>query len=549
MKSKLLLIALVLLSVLPTLDLLQPGLPITHDGQDHVARIANFYASLSEGNIVPRWAANLNWGYGHPVLMFLYPLPSYVASLFHFFGFTFVDSTKLVFALSFVASVLAMYLWLRAQWGSPAGFVGAVLYGFAPYRFVDFTLRGAIGEHVAFVFPPLIFWSLFLLAKDGKRVMRYISVLSLSSAGLILSHNAISLMFFPLVVLYLLHLTVFAVSRKERRIFFLRGIGAIGLGFLLSAFFWVPAFFEGKYTLRDIVTKGDFAGRFVPWSWFLYSPWNYGGGNQFTKELGRGQIIAIISALFILKRSKERQLIIGSLIVFILAVFMMTDWSGWIWNSLTLIQKFQFPWRFLSLTTFLSALFGAIVVASVPKKYTWLLGGFLIILSLATSIPMWKAKGYSIKPESFYGGVYYGTTDTGESSPIWSVRFMERTPASAIEVIEGAAKITSFKRTTTEHTYAVEADKQTRLVDNTLYFPGWIVTIDGRQVPVEFQDPSYRGLMTFWVNPGSHQIVVRFADTKLRTFANSLSLGAVFFFITTIVVLRKKTYATIPRTR
>src|SRR5512143_3061861 len=99
---------LILVSFIPLLWLLHPGLPVTHDGPDHVARIANFYQSLSEGNIVPRWAANLNWGYGHPILMFLYPIPSYVASVFHFMGFPYIDSTKLVLGLSFIASILWM---------------------------------------------------------------------------------------------------------------------------------------------------------------------------------------------------------------------------------------------------------------------------------------------------------------------------------------------------------------------------------------------------------------------------------------------------------
>src|SRR3989338_1964646 len=84
-----------LLSILPLWLFLHSGLPITHDGIDHVARIANFYQSLSEGNLIPRWAGNLNWGYGHPILMFLYPLPSYIASFFHFRGFSLIDSIKL----------------------------------------------------------------------------------------------------------------------------------------------------------------------------------------------------------------------------------------------------------------------------------------------------------------------------------------------------------------------------------------------------------------------------------------------------------------------
>src|SRR3989344_4323288 len=181
---------LVFICLLPLSAWFAPGLPLTHDGQDHVARIANFYASLSEGNIVPRWAGNLNWGYGHPILMFLYPLPSYLASLFHTLGLGLVDSVKLGFGLGFIASILAMYLWLRDEVGERPAMVGALLYGFAPYRFVDMNVRGAIGEHMAFVFAPLVFYGI-------KRRSTAWTVTAV--AGLILSHNALSVMFLPLI--------------------------------------------------------------------------------------------------------------------------------------------------------------------------------------------------------------------------------------------------------------------------------------------------------------------------------------------------------------
>jgi len=160
----------IILLMLPILSLIRPGLPDGHDTQDHVARIANFYQSLSEGNLVPRWAGNLNWGYGHPILMFLYPLPSYAASLFHYIGFSFVDSTKLVFGVSYIVSGLTMYLWMSSAFGKRAGFISALLYTFAPYRFVDLYVRGAIGEHVAFVFPPLIFFFLYKIAVVNNSV-------------------------------------------------------------------------------------------------------------------------------------------------------------------------------------------------------------------------------------------------------------------------------------------------------------------------------------------------------------------------------------------
>ena len=287
-------IFIVIISFLPLLPLLVPGLPVTHDGQDHVARIANFYQSLTEGNIIPRWAGNLNWGYGHPILMFLYPLPSYVASLFHFIGFSFVDSTKLVFAVAYIASIFAMYLWSKSQWGERAGFAAALLYGFAPYRFVDLYVRGAIGEHVAFIFPPLILW-----ATDRKRWL----IGTLAVAGLLLSHNAVSLMFAPVIILYILY---------HRRSFL-----PIVLGLLISAFFWIPALYEGRYTLRDIVTNEDFAGRFVHFSQFFYTR-----GNELSKEIGIVGFLIIVSAIVLFFRRREKFLG-GVLIVLGISIFLI----------------------------------------------------------------------------------------------------------------------------------------------------------------------------------------------------------------------------------
>jgi len=289
--KRMIIIALIGLSILPLLSLIHTGLPVTHDGPDHVARIANFYQSLSEGNIIPRWAGNLNWGYGHPILMFLYPLPSYVASLFHFLGLSFVDSTKAVFGFSFVASVLFMYLWAGRKWGTAVGFLTALLYGFAPYRFIDLNVRGAIGEHVAFIFPPLIFYCIdrlneSLSASGRKRntISCNFTGLSLSIAGLILAHNAISLMVLPLIFLYILYVYFFEAENKPKFLTF--GVLSVVMGFLLSVFYWIPALLEGKYTLRDIVTKGETVKRFVSFSTLLYSPWNYGGGDDFSKSVG-----------------------------------------------------------------------------------------------------------------------------------------------------------------------------------------------------------------------------------------------------------------------
>lgn len=515
-------------SLIALIDLFKPGLPLTHDGQDHVARIANFYQNLTEGNIIPRWAGNLNWGYGHPILEFLYPLPSYFASLVHFFGFTLVDSVKLVFGISFVLSGIAMYIFIKELLGQgKAAFLASLLYIIVPYRFVDLYVRGAIGEHVAFIFPPLIFYFLVKLSKRYSSLYLIGGVFSF--AGLNLSHNAISLMFMPLFILFALFL--FFQSKKKMQLG-IQYIATIFLGFGLSAFFWIPALIEGKYTLRDIVTSGgEYKVSFVLWKDFFLSPWSYGGTAALSKQIGGVQWIGIFSSIiatYYLYNKKNKLWIISlvSLIIFWITLFLMTSWSNQVWQLVTILQKFQFPWRFLSLTVFLSALLGAIAFHVFWDKYKKVLLLILIISLLMVNKDYWHANGYLYKSESFYKGIYNGTTDTGESAPIWSVRFMEKKAESKVEIISGYGKIKEIARSITKREYQVEATERIRVLENTLYFPGWTVFVDGREESVEFQDQIHRGLITFGVDKGEHLVSIIYEETKVRKFANFISLAS-----------------------
>ncbi len=521
---------LLLITLVPLGDLSHPGLPITHDGQDHVARIANFYQNLREGNIIPRWAGNLNWGYGHPILMFLYPLSSYTASLFHFFGFSLVDSTKIVFAVAFVASGLTMYLWIRSIADEKAAFLAGILYTIAPYRFVDLYVRGAIGEHVAFVFPPLI---LYFIVKLSKRISyRYIALGSISLAALILSHNAISLLFLPIIILYAFYL-IFAT--KKKKLLAISYLLLAIIGFSLSAFFWIPAFFEGKYTLRDIVIAGEYASRFVRFDQLLYGKWDYGGSGNFTVQVGIAQWLGVISSVvtgFIVKKRYVRIAILSLLGMFTLSLFLMTEMSAPVWKVFTTLQKFQFPWRFLSVTVFATAVLGGLVVSSIKDNRLKTIFIIVVVaLALLQNKDYWYANGFLQKSEHFYSGIYDSTTDTGESSPIWSVRFMEKRPKASMEVISGSTTIEKLSRISARHEYIVNAKEESRIRENTLYFPGWDVFVDGKKVAVEFQDQRNRGLMTFFIDKGSHKVHIAFSETKLRLFADIISLVSLVFLV------------------
>jgi len=76
----------------------------SHDGEWMVIRFSAFHQTLADGQFPVRFVDRLNNNYGYPVLNFLYPLPFYLAEIPKILGFGFVDSIKIVFAASAIAS-------------------------------------------------------------------------------------------------------------------------------------------------------------------------------------------------------------------------------------------------------------------------------------------------------------------------------------------------------------------------------------------------------------------------------------------------------------
>ena len=70
----LLFLVFLLLIFIPTKSYFHEGFPYTHDGENHLARFANYKIALKEGQFPPRFAPNLMSNYGYPVFNFTYPV-------------------------------------------------------------------------------------------------------------------------------------------------------------------------------------------------------------------------------------------------------------------------------------------------------------------------------------------------------------------------------------------------------------------------------------------------------------------------------------------
>lgn len=529
--SKTFALLLFFLSSIPLFLLLRPGFFQTHDGEAHVARFAAYFKAFADGQVIPRWASDLNAGYGSPLFIFFYPLPGYVASFLHMFGLEFETIFKIILFASFVLAPFFLYQWLKTFARDEVAFIGALIYMMLPYRILDTYVRGDIGELLSFVFIPLVFIFIDRIRKEKKSL----SIVTGACAYclLILAHNGIAVIFSPVFISYSI---VFSKKRKD----FLLSFVMIFLGLLLSSFFWLPAILEGKFVYAKLFIEEIYKVNFIP-AWHLfYSSWGFGprvnvNGGQ-SPQIGIFYVLIPILSLIFFSKIKQRKELFFWLIVFFSTAFMTTRYSQPVWEKMPVIKLMGYPWRFTSLSGFASCIIIFFTLKNIKKRIILYL---LLTLFFVTSLPFVKVYEYTGKNDNYYL-LYQGTTDYhNRTTPIWTEGNFWEKAKSQFEIIAGKGTLKNITRRSIKQTVDVEAKSNIQILDNTVYFPGWKVLVDDEKVPIGFQDANHRGLITFYVQKGRHHIIVLFGESPIRMIADLISLFS-FISIFLLFFFRKR---------
>lgn len=513
MKKYFFLFILIVLLLYAVLPLFQKGFIPTHDGEYHIIRFWQFDKMLRSGDLIPRWAPDLNSGYGVPLFIFHYPFPNYVGSLLHVFGLSFVDSFKIAMALGYIGAGILCFLWLAKLFDTRSALVGVVVFSFVPYWFVDIYVRGSIGEVFA------IFFLMGALASiESERAILF----PLAVAALVLSHNILALLFVGILVGYL-------YIRKRAYLW------KLFLGIGIATYFWLPAFVEKQYVTG--LNSVDFHDHFPQLAQLLIPSWGTGfsvagwPADELSQQLGIIPLSLfglIMLSLFRNKQLKHRSLLLWFFGVALLSIFLMLELTIPIWNFIPLLAYMQYPWRLLSLVIVLSGFFGAYVAwrhRSLPTAAVLVGGSILLTITYARPVVYPKRDdAYYLSRPNFTDA----TSSLGNSfTTFWSDWKKDR-PLKKIEVVNGDAIASGLTILPLLYTFSVASTTESRIRINTLYYPGWEVFINGKPVLLDYE---HDGTITFSVLPGQWHVLVRFTETPLRRFADGVSLFCLFWVI------------------
>lgn len=527
MKSYKYLSLALIISTLPLMAIFMTAdLPHTHDGAVHLPRMAAYFKALTDGQILPRWAGDLNYGYGLPLFNFIYHTPYLIASLFIGLGISLVISFKFLLALSYLLAATFMFVFARKLFkDEKTALLVTIFYQFAPFRLVEMLVRGSLGEIYVYAFAPLVLYGLTAIFEKATSINIFLT--AVATLLLIISHNSMSLVFFSAIVLFLIF---FAKSKKN----FILGTSTLVLGLLGSLFYWLPALLEHKYTYGNLFMKDLFRMYFptlpqliIPNPLNLLALQNQG----VSVQIGAFHLLALIIAFFVLLRKKKlsefvRKITILSLILTGISLFFVLPVSLPVWNRMALLRQFQFPWRFLALTALTSSLASSsFMFFSFFRKP--IIYWSLICLTVISTAYFWKpVLGFDrvTDEKAAYWNYPLDTTYFGETDVIWSAGPAKAYPAERVQAIEGQAKISHLVKRTALHTFDVSSTASARLVDKTGYFPGWRVYIDNIKTPIEFQDQNWRGLITFAVPAGTHSVKVIFEKSPVQFISEIISI-------------------------
>ncbi len=477
-------VGIILASFFILWPLLRRGFYISDDGEWMVIRLSAFYQSLAEGQFPVRFLGRLNHSYGYPVANFLYPGFLYIGSFLHFIGFTFVDSIKLILGFSTLGSAIFLFEWLTFHVSIPGAFLGSISFLFAPYLFYDLYSRGSVGEILAFFAVSVALYSI-----DAKK--RWLFPLTIGL--LVLSHNTLALLFLLFLLFYILFF-----HARNLLLPMLIGIG-------LSSFFWIPALSEISLVRFDSLS--------------ISNPVDYFISKESIWLIGLPNIIAFY--LLITSKKKKVAIVVFMIVFFIIFTWLATSLSKPMWSMQLLKNFFQFPFRMLAV----SLITGSFLIASViniSKRNRLLLSIFFIGFEFIVLLPRFMRISFVERPEGYYATNEATTTVANEYMPKWVRDIAIERTSDRLIVYRGNAKIHSGTISTQKIDVLLDVQEESVIQLNTIYYPGWGITIDNIAQEILYQNPQ--GLMQVTVPAGTHRLHAEFRENIPRFLADLTSV-------------------------
>jgi hypothetical protein len=569
-------LALALLAIPAASPFFLPDVPRTNDLSPHLFRAFFFDRAAEWGGWWPRWSPDLIYSYGYPVFNFFPSLFHAITSTLSDFGLPLLTAYRVMTYLHFLVAAVGSYLLGRVALRSwAAGWAVALVYTYSPYLLYDAHVRGSAPETQALALLP---WLVLAIWKSGEGKFRISDfgfqrrasvgnwqlatdhwqlfwplATAVLFAATFISHPVVYQILIPMG-LWLLLRAWFA--RKDGR-FWASLVGpvvGIGLGGLLVAFYWLPAFVEVGFVQAERSISQGYAhqSNFLSLADMLRWPHLPADPALVNPPVVRAlPLVGLPGRLILASRWQKmarprREIVVTWTAVLLLCVWLITPASLFVWDNFPLLRLTFYPWRLLSMASLATAILAGVATGEIVNCELRIVNGerlivnrqslivnfFLTVLIIAASIP-WLYPPRQAMPERVdlplalreeLPPLFIGTTTLGEFLPQWVAELPPQEPAQSALIaqnnpdrLQPAAGLTWTRQNENpvNAVYAVTATRPLTVTYGQFYFPGWRAWLDGDPRPITPSAPH--GLITIPVPEGDHELRFAFGRTPART--------------------------------
>lgn len=497
-----------------------------HDHIFHIFRLWHIEKAFKEGIVMPNWIGSMTYGLGSPIFLLSWFLPNYLGLPLRWIGLSLADTLKLLYLISYLASGITIYLLARKLTNKTTALASIPFYLLAPFRLNLIFTRGGFGASWSQVLYPLVM--LFSISQSRFSLFFLTLVLSLLS----LSHNLSFVFALGLLLIW----TLISQNQQIRK----KNIKAILLSLIITSFFWLPAFIEREFTHYQEMARNFYQDQFPSFMALINSAWQYGPPQPERQHLSMSfqigkihWIIIGISPLLIFFKKKlnsiQKRIVLLLFLLFWGTIFFQIKASKPIWDNIDVLKLFIFPWRIQALSVLAVSLLASFVVFILPKKNIIVIS-LIALLLIANRNHFYTARG-NYASDQYIKNLGHSGGSWGEFLPIWadleeyrSFRKQEILPLDGIVkpnkdiiVLEKNIKETMIGLT-------LEADKETQVIVNHYYFPGWKGYLDGKKLVINNNLELTKGRQNFILPAGRHEILLRFEKTLIRKITSIVSL-------------------------
>lgn len=530
------------------------GLDITF----HLSRIEGLLSSMRDLQLPWAIYPEKNFGFGYASPLFYCDLFLFPASILYALHVPIIIVYKIYVAVIVLIGVyLALYamdyftdnLWMTI--------FGALVFTFSAYHINDVFIRAAFGEAMAYSLMPLfpVYMHQFLVQRRNRPVALGLYFALLAVCHLI-TFSLCAAVFALLIIIY------FPRVIKNRGILTL--LGAVCIGFALSAFFLVPLVQQlGSQKFLFAQNRELFGESIMK----MYSNTILSAFSDFTFELGynleshhyyNGLLIILCPFIFLMAEKKDETFRLFAVLTAISVVlFVCTTNLIPLWK-IPFLQSIQFTYRFnILIASFLpfAMIYAlnsmnrrkAVTISAVMCAYMVLNTAIIDVYLLREGIRIDNFAGhYTLFTGKFYENYnnHYNVAElsSGEYLPATHHMDYEEQQAS-VYLFDTVAPSVNYERTGTRSVLKLDALNDGFVAIPVSWYLGYQaerIEPDGSKTIIPITQEEYTGRIVIPVITGTYEYHVRYIGTKMQKIALAFSSVSVLILIGFLMVKKAR---------